>query len=70
MTVEMPLKKKYRERKAVKSHTKSNHGGNSGKSAGKHTAHPSVHAFRRNGYKVEGKWNVHQAAESKPVSDR
>jgi hypothetical protein len=32
--------------------------GNAGTSAGKHSAHPDVPGYRRNGYKCEPKWNV------------
>jgi len=57
MTVEIKLRKKYREPKSMAGHKAKNYAGNNGTSAGKHTAHPDVIGFRRKGYKVEAKWN-------------
>jgi len=57
MTVEIKLRRKYREPKSMASHKAKNYAGNNGTSAGKHTAHPDVIGFRKKGYKVEAKWN-------------
>lgn len=56
MTVNVPLKLKYRAGKVYKGQHGS-HGGNHGTSAGKHLPHPDVFAYRRNGYRCEPKWN-------------
>ena len=57
MTVEIKLRRKYREPKSMAGHKAKNYAGNNGTSAGKHTAHPDVIGFRKKGYKVEAKWN-------------
>lgn len=57
MAKEIKLREKYRSANASKSHKKSNHGGNNSHSAGKHSAHPDVFSYRRNGYTCEQKWN-------------
>lgn len=54
--IELPLKLKYRQPGNGK-RQHGNYNGNSGHSAGKHTPHPQVHAYRRNGYRCEPKWN-------------
>ena len=54
--MEIPLKLKHRARKPGARRGKGNYNGNSGVSAGKHTAHPDVFAYRRNGYRCEPKW--------------
>ena len=57
MSVEIKLRKKYRDRKPIGGRGRSNYNGNSGTSAGKHTAHPAVPGYRVKGYKCEPKWN-------------
>ena len=59
--MEIRLKAKYRTAGKIKRSGRGNYNGNSGTSAGKHTAHPDVHGYRRNGYKCEPKWNPKQA---------
>lgn len=62
MSVEIRLKAKYRERKRVGGGGRANYNGNSGRSAGKHTPHPDVPGYRREGYRCEPKWN-HRESE-------
>lgn len=57
MSVEIQLREKYRNGGKVRRDSRGNYSGNSGVSAGKHTSHPNVHGYRRNGYKCESKWN-------------
>ena len=57
MAQEIRLRQKYRTRKPVGGGRRSNYNGNSGTSAGKHTPHPAVPGYRRNGYKCEPGWN-------------
>lgn len=54
--IEIPLKAKYRQPKQYK-RQHGNYNGRNRASAGKHTPHPVVHAYRRNGYRCEPKWN-------------
>jgi hypothetical protein len=56
--MEIKLREKYRTNKGNKAHKKSNRGGNNGHSAGKHTPHPKVHGYRRNGYTCDPRWNT------------
>jgi hypothetical protein len=61
---EIPLKRKYTERKPARRRGRGNYNGNSGVSAGKHTGHPDVFGYRRNGYRCEPKWNLKPVGES------
>lgn len=65
MSVEIRLKKKYRDRKPIGGGRSSDYNGNSGVSNGKHIAHPAIHGFRKKGYCCEAKWNRHEP-ESTP----
>jgi hypothetical protein len=60
--IEIPLKLKHRRRKQSARRGGGNYNGNSGVSNGKHIAHPTIHGFRRNGYRCEPKWNRHDTA--------
>ena len=55
--MEIRLKLKYRCRKPGGRKGRGNVSGNSGSSEGKHTPHPDVFAYKRNGYKCEPRWN-------------
>lgn len=62
--MEIRLREKYRTPKGSKSHKRSNRNGRNGHSAGKHTAHPDVHSYRRDGYTCDPKWNVKRKEET------
>ena len=59
--MEIPLKWKYRRPGRGHQQHKGGHN-NSGTSMGKHIPHPLVHAFRRDGYKCEPRWNPREAS--------
>jgi hypothetical protein len=61
--VPVKLKLKYRTRRPGNKRRPA-YDGNHSSSAGKHTAHPDVFAYRRNGYRCEPKWNVKPHTES------
>ncbi len=62
--IEIPLKRKYRDRRPKAGGRRSNYAGNSGASNGKHLAHPDIPGFRRSGYRCEAKWNRPEVKEA------